>query len=107
VRVLADPFGKALVLQVEDSGPGIAPAERTLVFQPFYRTLGTEADRSGLGLSIVQEIATQHNATISIDDTRAGHVPPGLVLQCGFWRGRQVILWHDQPCGDFKHSAIA
>src|SRR5688572_4426618 len=36
-RVLADPFGHVLVLQVEDSGPGIPEAERELVFQPFYR----------------------------------------------------------------------
>jgi two-component system, OmpR family, sensor histidine kinase TctE len=34
-RVLADPFGHVLVLQVEDSGPGIPQAERELVFQPF------------------------------------------------------------------------
>ena len=33
-RVLPDPFGDALVLQVEDSGPGIPEAERDLVFQP-------------------------------------------------------------------------
>jgi two-component system, OmpR family, sensor histidine kinase TctE len=84
VRVLADPFGKALVLQVEDSGPGVAVAERSLVFQPFYRTLGTEADGSGLGLSIVQEIATQHNATVTIDDTRPGHVPPGACFTVRF-----------------------
>ncbi|HPW28366.1 MAG TPA: sensor histidine kinase N-terminal domain-containing protein, partial [Rhodoferax sp.] len=42
-RVLKDPFSKVLVLQVEDSGPGIPASERELVFQPFYRVLGTEA----------------------------------------------------------------
>lgn len=76
-RVLADPFGKVIVLQVEDSGLGIAPAERELVFQPFYRALGTETDGSGLGLPIVLEIAHQHNATVVLDDTRPGQVPPG------------------------------
>jgi two-component system sensor histidine kinase TctE len=60
VRLLADKFGKVVVLQVEDSGPGIPEAERDLVFQPFYRALGTEADGSGLGLPIVMEIAHQH-----------------------------------------------
>ena len=49
-RVLADPFGHVLVLQVEDSGPGIPEGERELVFQPFYRALGTNVDGSGLGL---------------------------------------------------------
>ena len=53
-RVLADPFGRVLVLQVEDSGPGIAESERELVFEPFYRVLGNEADGSGLVLPIVR-----------------------------------------------------
>ena len=64
-RVLTDPFGRSLVLHVEDSGLGVAPNERELIFQPFYRALGTEADGSGLGLSIVLEIAHQHSATVS------------------------------------------
>jgi two-component system, OmpR family, sensor histidine kinase TctE len=71
VRVVADPFGQVVVLQVEDTGAGIAPADRALVFQPFYRVLGTGVDGSGLGLAIVAEIARQHGAPISIDDTRA------------------------------------
>lgn len=70
VRVTDDPFGQVVALQVEDTGPGIAPAEREQVFQPFYRTLGTDADGSGLGLAIVREIAEQHRVTISIDETR-------------------------------------
>jgi two-component system sensor histidine kinase TctE len=41
----------ALVLQVEDSGPGIAEAERERVFEPFYRVLGTEADGFWLGFT--------------------------------------------------------
>jgi len=72
-RVLADPFGQVLLLQVEDSGPGIPPAEKELVFQPFYRVLGTEADGSGLGLPIVQEIAQQHGAKVTLEDARPGH----------------------------------
>ncbi|MFN4359664.1 MAG: sensor histidine kinase [Hylemonella sp.] len=76
-RVLADPFGKIVVLQVEDSGPGIPPAERELIFQPFYRALGNDVDGSGLGLPIAQEIAQQHRAHINVEDTRPGQTPPG------------------------------
>ncbi len=76
-RVLADPFGKVLVLQVEDSGPGIPVAERELVFQPFYRALGTEADGSGLGLPIVLEIAQQHGAEVTLEDAQPQRTPPG------------------------------
>ncbi|HET7524678.1 MAG TPA: sensor histidine kinase N-terminal domain-containing protein, partial [Burkholderiaceae bacterium] len=39
VRVTSDPFGQVVVLEVEDSGPGIAEAERELVFRPFYRAI--------------------------------------------------------------------
>jgi two-component system sensor histidine kinase TctE len=85
-RVLLDPFSGALALQVEDNGPGIPLAERELVFQPFYRALGNEADGSGLGLPIVQEIARQHHAEISVDDTRAGHTPPGATFTLRFSR---------------------
>jgi two-component system sensor histidine kinase TctE len=77
VRVLVDPFGQVHVLQVEDSGPGIPKAEHELVFQPFYRALGTEVDGSGLGLAIVREIAHQHGAQITIEDVNPRLVAGG------------------------------
>jgi two-component system sensor histidine kinase TctE len=77
VRLLADKFGKVVVLQVEDSGPGIPESERDLVFQPFYRALGTEADGSGLGLPIVMEIADQHAAVVTLEDATPGKAMPG------------------------------
>ena len=80
VRVMPDPFGQVVVLQVEDNGPGIPPAERELVFQPFYRALGTNVDGSGLGLAIVKEIADRHGAQVIVDSARstAGHGPGTL-----------------------------
>lgn len=54
------------VLQVDDSGPGIAPAERLRVFDPFYRVLGSDQSGSGLGLSIVKAIADRLGATIEL-----------------------------------------
>jgi two-component system sensor histidine kinase TctE len=84
VRVLVDPYSKVLVLQVEDNGPGIAPQERELVFQPFFRALGTNVDGSGLGLPIVKEIAQQHGATVSIDAAVAGAAMPGACFSVRF-----------------------
>ena len=69
---------------MEDSGPGVPEAERELIFQPFYRALGTEADGSGLGLPIVMKIAHQHNATVSLEDNRPGHAPPGARFSVKF-----------------------
>jgi len=55
------------VLGVRDSGPGIAPAERGRVFDPFYRTPGSEHSGSGLGLAIVRAIGERIGARIELD----------------------------------------
>jgi two-component system sensor histidine kinase TctE len=82
VRAVDDPFGQVVVVQVEDSGPGIPAGERDKVFQPFYRSLGTNVDGSGLGLAIVREIAQQHGAEITLEDANLRH-RPGLSEQGG------------------------
>ncbi|WP_230428008.1 sensor histidine kinase, partial [Undibacterium luofuense] len=56
-----------VVLRVQDSGPGIPLAERGRVFDPFYRTLGSEQIGAGLGLSIVKAIANRIGAEIRLD----------------------------------------
>ena len=77
VRLRANPPGGGLALEVEDNGPGVPAAERELVFQPFYRVLGTNVDGTGLGLPIVREIAEQHGASVSLSEARPGQQPPG------------------------------
>jgi two-component system sensor histidine kinase TctE len=84
VRILVDPYSRALVMQVEDNGPGIPASERELVFQPFYRALGTNVDGSGLGLPIVREIAQRHGASITVDAAHPGHTPPGACFTVRF-----------------------
>lgn len=54
------------VLKIQDTGPGIAVAERDRIFDPFYRTLGSEQFGSGLGLSIVKTIADAIGAEIEL-----------------------------------------
>ncbi|MBB1594593.1 ATP-binding protein [Achromobacter sp. UMC46] len=51
-------------LSVADNGPGIAPAERERVFDRFYRKPGTVERGSGIGLSLVAQVAAKHNARI-------------------------------------------
>ncbi|MDE1900586.1 MAG: hypothetical protein KGI37_02940 [Alphaproteobacteria bacterium] len=55
------------ILEVGDDGPGIPKNERDRIFQRFYRIPGTTATGSGLGLSIVKNVADNHNAAVSID----------------------------------------
>jgi two-component system sensor histidine kinase TctE len=71
-------------VEIEDSGPGIAPAERELVFERFYRVLGSNIDGSGLGLSIVREIALQHGAEVRISDGQGPDGPLGTCLSVIF-----------------------
>jgi two-component system sensor histidine kinase TctE len=66
VRVRADRERRLAIMEVEDTGPGIAPSERGHVFERFYRILGRHTQGSGLGLAIVREIAQQHGAEVEI-----------------------------------------
>jgi len=66
VTVRVRRAGEHGILEVEDNGPGIPPAERSHVFERFYRILGSTAEGSGLGLAIVREVAQQHEAELDL-----------------------------------------
>ncbi|HTN49315.1 MAG TPA: sensor histidine kinase N-terminal domain-containing protein [Burkholderiaceae bacterium] len=75
----------SVFLEVEDNGPGIPEHERQRVFDRFYRILGTGVDGSGLGLSIVREIAHQHGALVRISDPEnATAERPGTLVSVEF-----------------------
>ena len=65
VRCHTEPDGGGAVLTVEDSGPGIALSDQELVFSRFYR-VSNKVHGSGLGLSIVRDIANDHGAAIKL-----------------------------------------
>ncbi|MBV8635499.1 MAG: sensor histidine kinase N-terminal domain-containing protein [Burkholderiaceae bacterium] len=83
LRVRADTGERHAVIEVEDTGPGIAAAERSHVFERFYRILGSNADGSGLGLAIVREIAQQHGAEVDLFSNPRSHDPkfPGCLFR--------------------------
>ncbi len=68
VRVRVYSQQSDVVLEVQDSGPGIPKAFRSRVFERFFRELGNQSTGSGLGLAIVQQIAVLHHADIVLDD---------------------------------------
>jgi two-component system sensor histidine kinase TctE len=84
VRVRQD--GELAILEVEDTGPGIAPAERAHVFERFYRILGSAAPGSGLGLAIVREIAQQHGAEVELFNNPRSYLKkfPGSLFRLVF-----------------------
>ncbi len=79
----ANGVERQALLQVVDNGPGIAPAEREQVFRRFYRGESSRTrEGSGLGLSIVREIARLHGADVWLEATPGG----GLTVCIGFAR---------------------
>lgn len=82
-RCGAAPEGGCFLL-VEDDGPGIPEAERDKVFDRFYQAPGAARGGSGLGLSIVREVALRHDATVQL---RAGSDGHGLSVRVHFRHG--------------------
>jgi signal transduction histidine kinase len=70
VRVSSDAAG--VLLQVDDSGPGIAEQERERVFDRFYRRADRGETGSGLGLAIVRSVALAHGATVALSRSPLG-----------------------------------
>jgi nitrogen fixation/metabolism regulation signal transduction histidine kinase len=64
VRVDAIPQGGALWLSVSDDGPGLDEAQREQLFVPGFTT---KAHGSGLGLTIVERIVSDHGGSIDVD----------------------------------------
>ncbi|MFO0480346.1 MAG: sensor histidine kinase, partial [bacterium] len=62
----------AVLLSVEDNGPGIPEAERERVFERFHRVLGTGTEGAGLGLAIVREIARAHAGRVELAPAAGG-----------------------------------
>ena len=71
VRVTRHAPGGA-ALEVEDDGPGIAPAEREQVLERFHRAEGSPGEGCGLGLAIASEIASLHGAVIKVGEGKSG-----------------------------------
>ncbi len=65
VRISAGEDEGKVWVTVDDTGPGIPVALRDRIFEPFFTT---KAQGSGLGLSIVHAIVTQHGGTLEVGD---------------------------------------
>jgi len=70
-----------IILEVQDNGPGIPKALRARVFERFFRLLGSKSPGSGLGLSIVRQIAELYNGRVKLESPPNGS---GLVVRVFF-----------------------
>jgi two-component system nitrogen regulation sensor histidine kinase NtrY len=67
IRISARSVGGngSVRIEVADSGPGIAPADRDKMFAPYF---STKRRGTGLGLAIVHKVVTDHRGTIRVED---------------------------------------
>jgi signal transduction histidine kinase len=85
-------------LTVQDDGAGIPAADLDHVFDAFYRSAKAAAGGSGLGLTIVQEIARAHGAWLSLSSrpqfagTRVSVVFPGPRIGARLKRNATSLL---------------
>jgi signal transduction histidine kinase len=75
VRIRRDAEG--VLLELEDSGPGIPEEIRARIFEPFFTT---KASGTGLGLAVVKRIVDGHGGAISVSSGPGG----GTVVQLRF-----------------------
>jgi CheY-like chemotaxis protein/anti-sigma regulatory factor (Ser/Thr protein kinase) len=66
-----DPARISLQLEVEDSGPGIAPEQQKRIFDPFVQTQPTQNDAkgTGLGLAITKSFIDIQGGTVRVEST--------------------------------------
>jgi signal transduction histidine kinase len=79
VRALPGPDAGRMQLVVEDDGPGLPPERRAEVMQRGAR-LDESAPGSGLGLSIVDDLARAYGGSVELSSARLGGLSVEVVL---------------------------
>ncbi|TGL37447.1 LIC_11548 family sensor histidine kinase [Leptospira perdikensis] len=61
---------KSIVIEIDDSGPGLKEEWKEKVFEPYFST--KEKHGSGIGLAIVQKTIIDHHGHISVENSKLG-----------------------------------
>jgi two-component system, OmpR family, sensor kinase len=78
--------GRDAVIRVRDRGPGVPPAERERIFEPFYRLAGMSERHGGvgLGLALVRSITQRHHGRVSCEGQEGGGACFVLRVPCDY-----------------------
>ena len=96
VRLRLENLSSGIKLSIADNGPGIPPDCREDVFKRFFRANETREPGSGLGLSIVRQIADLHQAVITLGESEGN----GLQVDILFPHANQ---YHNSAVGINSH----
>jgi len=82
VRVATIATEREAVLEVQDSGPGIAAADQEQIFEPFYRVRADAGspDGTGLGLAIARSLAERNGGRLTVSSLAGSGSTFRLVL---------------------------
>ncbi|MEL6837504.1 MAG: ATP-binding protein [Bacteroidota bacterium] len=69
VTLMVDYTDTHFVIEISDTGTGIAKEEMKRIFERFYRVEGTETKGSGIGLALTKELVDLHNGQISVSSS--------------------------------------
>jgi signal transduction histidine kinase len=72
IDLKAEAQNSTAVIEVRDSGPGIASCDLAHIFDPFYRSRTANPSGSGLGLALCSEIVRRHGGTIEASNGPGG-----------------------------------
>jgi signal transduction histidine kinase len=72
VKVILSSYSEKLTLEIQDQGIGVANAELTKIFQPFYRSQDSSSIHGyGIGLALVKQILELHKADYALKSTQS------------------------------------
>ena len=71
---------KAIVIEVEDTGPGIPEENLTKIYDPFFTTKPTGVG-TGLGLPVSRKIIELHGGSLDIRNVKGGGVRATILLK--------------------------